>query len=57
MANKKLTDDVVKLRYEMVDFIVQSVKTQANAGYYNEEQVAELTKQTERVAKFLGLRK
>ena len=53
---KALTDDVRKLRLELVDLAGQGVRTQANAGYYNAEQVAELTKQLERVAKFLNVK-
>ena len=53
---KALTDDVRKLRLELVDLAGQGVRTQAGAGYYNAEQVAELTKQLERVAKFLNVK-
>ena len=53
----KVTDEQKKMRLEMIDFIAQAIKTQASTGYYNEEQVAYLTQQTERVAKFLGLKK
>ena len=53
---KALTQDQVKLRLEMIDFIAQGVHTQANAGYYDAEQVAYLTQQLGRVAKFLCVR-
>ena len=56
MAGKRLTDDLRKLRLELVDLAAQGVRTQATAGYYTPEQVEELTKQIERVAKFLGVR-
>ena len=53
----KVTEDQKRMRLEMIDFIAQAIKTQASNGYYNEEQVAYLTQQTERVAKLLGLKK
>lgn len=53
---KALTQDQVKMRLEMIDFIAQGVRTQATAGYYDAEQVAYLTQQLERVAKFLCVR-
>jgi hypothetical protein len=53
---KALTDESRKLRLELVDLAAQGVRTQANAGYYDAEQVAELTKQLERVAKFLNVK-
>jgi hypothetical protein len=53
---KALTDETRKLRLELVDLAAQGVKTQATAGYYTAEQVQELTKQLERVAKYLGVR-
>jgi hypothetical protein len=56
MAGKRLTDDLRKLRLELVDLAAQGVRTQATAGYYTAEQVTELTTQLERVAKFLGVR-
>lgn len=55
MAGKRLTDDLRKLRLELVDLAAQGIKGQAEAGYYNAEQVEELTKQLKRVAKFLGV--
>ena len=45
-----------KLRLEMVDIVVQGIKVQANAGYYDAAQVEYLTAQVERVAKFLCVR-
>ena len=53
----KVTEDQKRMRVDMIDCIAQSIQIQASNGYYNEEQVAYLTQQTERVAKFLGLKK
>ena len=53
---KALTDEQRKMRLEMVDIIGQGVRTQANAGYYDAEQVSYMTQQIERVAKFLCVR-
>ena len=53
---KALTDEVRKLRLELVNLAGQGVRTQAEAGHYDAEQVAELTKQLERVAKFLNVK-
>ena len=53
---KALTQDQIKMRLEMIDFVAQGVLTQATAGYYDAEQVAYLTQQLERVAKFLCVR-
>ncbi len=53
---KALTQAQIKMRLEMIDFVAQGVHTQANAGYYDAEQVAYLTQQLERVAKFLCVR-
>ena len=52
-APRALSDENRKLRLELVDFVNQGIRSQAEAGYYNAEQVAELTKQLERVAKYL----
>lgn len=52
-APRALSDENRKLRAELVDLAVQGVRSQAEAGYYNPEQVAELTKQLDRVAKYL----
>lgn len=53
---KALTDGQRKLRLELVDLVGQGIRTQANAGYYDAEQVAYLTDQLERVAKFLRVK-
>jgi hypothetical protein len=53
---KTLTQDQVKMRLEMIDFVAQGVRTQVTAGYYDAEQVTYLTQQLERVAKFLCVR-
>jgi hypothetical protein len=46
----KLTERSRQLRYELVEALVNYVKQTG----YSDEDVAELTKQTVRVAKFLG---
>lgn len=53
---KALTDEQRKLRLELVDLAAQSIRTQANAEYYNAEQVEYLTQQLERIAKFLRIK-
>jgi len=53
---KPLTDEQRKLRLELVDFVAQGIRTQATAGYYNQESVDYLTNQLGRVAKFLCLK-
>lgn len=53
---KALTQDQIKMRLEMIDFVAQGVRTQADAGYYNAEQVEYMTQQLNRVAKFLCVR-
>lgn len=53
---KALTQDQIKMRLELIDFVAQGVRTQATAGYYDAEQVTYLTQQLERVAKFLCVR-
>jgi hypothetical protein len=56
MMAKALTDEQRKMRLELVDLAGQGVRTQANAGYYDAEQVSYMTQQLERVAKFLCVR-
>ena len=53
---KALTEEQRKLRLEMVDLVAQGIRTQANNGYYSQEQIEYLTNQLERVAKFLCLK-
>lgn len=53
---KALTQDQIKMRLEMIDFVAQGVRTQADAGYYSAEQVEYITQQLNRVAKFLCVR-
>ena len=53
---KSLTDEQRKLRLELVDLAAQGIRTQANAEYYNAEQVEYMSQQLERVAKFLRLK-
>jgi len=50
---KALTQDQIKMRLEMIDFVAQDVHTQATSGYYDSEHVSYITQQLERVAKFL----
>jgi hypothetical protein len=50
---KALTDEQRKLRFDLVEFLAVSIKERADASFYTDEQVAELTKQVKRVAKFL----
>jgi hypothetical protein len=56
MMAKALTDEQRKMRLELVDLAGQGIRTQANAGYYDAEQVSYMTQQIERVAKFLCVR-
>ena len=53
---KALTQDQIKMRLEMIDFVAQGVRTQADVGYYSAEQVEYITQQLNRVAKFLCVR-
>ena len=53
---QRLTDEQRKMRFELVDFVAQGIRTQATNGYYNQEQVEYLTNQLGRVAKFLNLK-
>lgn len=53
---KALTSGQIKLRLELVDLAAQGIRTRANAGYYNAEQVTELSAQLDRVAKFLRVK-
>lgn len=53
MMAKALTDEQRKMRLELVDLAGQGIRTQANAGYYDADQVSYMTQQLERVAKFL----
>jgi hypothetical protein len=55
MAGRKLTDEAKKLRVDLVEGLVVFVRN--NADVYSEEEVAELTKQVQRVAKFLNVTK
>ena len=55
MAGRKLSDDTKRLRVDLVEGLAEFVKN--NAEVYSEEQVSELTKQVQRVAKFLGVTK
>jgi hypothetical protein len=50
---KPLTDEQRQLRIDIVEFIAASIREKVDASFYTDEQVAELTKQTKRVAKFL----
>lgn len=50
---KALTDEQRKLRIDLVEFLTAAIKERADASFYTDEQVAELTKQVKRVAKFL----
>jgi hypothetical protein len=50
---KALTEEQRKLRFDLVEFLAVSIKERADASFYTDEQVAELTKQVKRVAKFL----
>lgn len=50
---KALTEEQRKLRFDLVEFLAVSVKERADASFYTDEQVAELTKQVKRIAKFL----
>lgn len=50
---KALTDDARKLRADLVQFIAAGIRERADASFYTDEQVAELTKQAKRIAKFL----
>jgi hypothetical protein len=53
---RTLTDECRKMRLELIDMAAQGVRNQASNGYYDAEQVAYLTQQLERVAKYLGVR-
>jgi len=50
---KALTEEQRKLRFDLIEFLAVAVKERADASFYTDEQVAELTKQVKRVAKFL----
>ena len=54
MAGRKVSDRSRELRYELVEALVAYVKSCAGVEGYTPEDIAELTKQTTRVAKFLG---
>ena len=50
---KGLTDEQRKLRIDLVEFLAIAIKERADASFYTDEQVVELTKQVKRIAKFL----
>jgi hypothetical protein len=50
---KALNEDSRKLRVDLVEFMAIAVKERSDASFYTNEQIAELTKQIKRVAKFL----
>lgn len=51
----KLTDNQKRLRREIVEILSAKIKADGDLGVYTPEEVSELVKQTERIAKFLGL--
>jgi adenylate cyclase class IV len=53
MAGRKLTDEKRKLRVDLVEALGEFIKSNADA--YEQDEVAELVAQTQRVAKFLGV--
>jgi hypothetical protein len=55
MAGRKLTSEIKELRYYLVTFMSDGVTDPTNN--FTPEQVVELTKQIQRVSKFLGLLK
>jgi hypothetical protein len=58
MSARKLSPEIKQLRVDLVEALVNYVKDPVSYGRavsYDDEQVAELTKQVQRVAKFLGV--
>jgi hypothetical protein len=54
---KALTDEMRQLRADLVELMTTRVNERQYDGYYTDEQVEELTKQINRVSKFLGVTK
>jgi hypothetical protein len=52
---KPLTTEQRQLRIDIIEFIAAGIKERGDASFYTDEQVAELTKQTKRIAKFLSV--
>ena len=53
MAGRKLDTAVKQLRVDLVELITVAVQNKLGEGVYDDAQAAELTKQVQRVAKFL----
>jgi hypothetical protein len=54
---KALTDEMRQLRSDLIGFMEFKVQERKDATFYTDEQVEELTKQINRVSKFLGVTK
>jgi hypothetical protein len=54
---KALTDEMRQLRADLVEFMGVAIQEKKDASFYTDEQVEELTKQMNRVSKFLGVSK
>ena len=54
---KALTDEMRQLRANLVEFMIVAVKEKKETSSYSDEEVEELTKQINRVSKFLGVSK
>jgi hypothetical protein len=54
---KALTDEMRQLRADLVEFMNTAIQEKKDSSFYTDEQVEELTKQMNRVSKFLGVTK
>lgn len=52
---KALTDEMRQLRADIVEFVNVAIKERQDASFYTDEQIEELNKQANRIAKFLGV--
>jgi len=52
---KALTDEMRQLRADIVEFVNVAIKERQDASFYADEQIEELIKQSNRIAKFLGV--